>query len=45
MPLPASRADNEALIREAQAARVLAHVRMMLSRLKAHISKPQSTSL
>jgi hypothetical protein len=45
MPLPASLADNETLIREAQAARVLVHVRMILSRLKPRTSKPLSEVL
>jgi hypothetical protein len=45
MPLPDSPADNETLIKEAQAARVLAHVRMILSGLKPRASKPLSKVL
>ncbi len=45
MPLPDSPADNETLVREAQAARVLAHVRMILSGLKPRASKALSKVL
>jgi hypothetical protein len=36
-PLPDPPIDIEILIAEAQAARVLAHVRAILSRLKSHV--------
>jgi hypothetical protein len=39
MPSPGYPADSENLIKAAQAARVLAHVRVMLSQLKSRTSK------